>query len=85
MKKGNMECDFLVLLCCVLFTIKITVTLETTLKNEIHTLMSYIYFLRNKFDLVKDKFKAVFKEEPFFYSRAPGRVNLIGKFLFPEI
>lgn len=34
---------------------------------------------RNKIELLKDKFKSLFKEEPLFYSRAPGRVNLIGE------
>lgn len=34
---------------------------------------------RNKYELVKQKFKNVFKEDPLFYARAPGRVNLIGE------
>ena len=29
--------------------------------------------------MVKQKFKSVFKEDPLFFARAPGRVNLIGE------
>lgn len=34
---------------------------------------------RKRFEVLKDTFKSKFGEEPSFYARAPGRVNLIGK------
>ena len=46
-----------------------------------HNNKSYFFYIlnRNKYDLLKQKFKNVFKEDPLFYARAPGRVNLIGE------
>lgn len=39
------------------------------------------YELKIKYDVLSEKFEKKFGEKPEFFARAPGRVNLIGKFV----
>ena len=38
-----------------------------------------IFYLREKYLSLNEKFKLLFNEEPAFFARAPGRVNLVGE------
>lgn len=46
------------------------------LKNYLNNSLITLVF---RFDLLKEAFKKKYGEEPSFYCRAPGRVNIIGK------
>ena len=52
--------------------------MEINFKKASHSIVCLFCFFR--YERIKQKFMTAYGVEPEFYARAPGRVNLIGKY-----